>query len=310
MITRRTLLGAAAAATFAGATLAATGTATAGIGRPGSCALGGFVKADFATNRDGVSQPKPLEDLIGRRLEINHSFQHWVNTVVPSSVDDDIAAGRTSMISWGAGPQAVLEATARGDNDAFIKAQAKALRDKRHPIFLRYSWEMDLEQRGYTPSTFVDAWQRTYGLFQEVSAKNVTFTWCPTWLGFRTGLAEEFYPGREYVHWIAADGYARDADNYRSMAFMFPEFHAFGTQEGKPMMIGETGVAEDPDDPGNQARWLRQSAIDLKTTFTGVRAVCFFDTPDANHTNDWQLEGNPQTEAAVVELAADPYFQT
>jgi hypothetical protein len=92
--------------------------------------FGAFVKHD--PDRDpGISEPETLERVTHELLGIDHSFQHWGAPFRADRLTGDIARGRTPLLSWGAGPQAVLAATAAGANDAAVRQQA-VLR-LRHP---------------------------------------------------------------------------------------------------------------------------------------------------------------------------------
>ena len=83
-----------------------------------------------------------------------------------------------------------------------------------HEFFLRYCWEMDGDRRQGEikgPQKFIAAWQRMYGIFRAEHADNVIWVWTPNAAGFKDGRkytggnppAPSFYPGDEYVDWIA-----------------------------------------------------------------------------------------------------------
>jgi hypothetical protein len=209
------------------------------------------------------------------------------------------------MLSWGAGPQATLAATATGANDSQVRLQAQALRALGDPVLLRFTWEMDLPQRGYSPTTFKDAWRRVRSIFREEGADNVAFVFCPTWLAYVTGQVSSYWPGDSYVDWVGADGYARPTNTHAPLTELFSAFYDFGIRHGHPMIICEAGVND--TDGQVQANWLRQARVDLKLAFPLVRAFVYFDSRGDGET-DWVLTGNPQTEAAWRQLAHDPHF--
>ncbi|SCL36350.1 Glycosyl hydrolase family 26 [Micromonospora pallida] len=266
--------------------------------------FGAFVKHD--PDRDpGISEPEALERVTHELLGIDHSFQHWGTPFRADRLTEDIARGRTPLLSWGAGPQAVLAATAAGANDAAVRQQARLLRALRQPVLLRFTWEMDLPQRGYTPTTFKEAWRRVRTIFREEGAANVAFVFCPTWLAYRTGRVSSFWPGDSMVDWVGADGYARPTNDHAPLTELFPWFYDFGIRHDKPMIIAECGVNDTA--PGVQAEWLRRARVDLKETFPLVRALVYFDSRGSGDT-DWVLPGNRRTEAALLQLVHDPYF--
>ncbi|HET9769869.1 MAG TPA: hypothetical protein VFS16_03190, partial [Acidimicrobiia bacterium] len=68
-------------------------------------------------------------------------------------------------------------------------------------------------------------------------------------------------------------------------------------------MVGEFGAQE--RNPGEKARWLAEAREALKTKFTGIRAVVYFD---ADKDFDWRVTTSPETLAAYREMAQDPWF--
>lgn len=266
--------------------------------------FGAFVKHD-PDREPGVSEPEALETVTHELLGIDHSFQHWGQPFLTDRLTDDITRGRTPLLSWGAGPQSVLAATAVGTNDEMVRQQARWLRALRRPVLLRFTWEMDLPQRGYTPATFKEAWRRVRVIFREEQADNVAFVFCPTWLAYKTGRVSSFWPGDSMVDWVGADGYARPSNNHAPLTELFPWFYDFGIRHDKPMIIAEVGVNDTA--PGVQADWLRQARVDLQTAFPLIRAMVYFDSRGSGET-DWVLPGNLRTEAALRQLVHDPYF--
>lgn len=271
--------------------------------------FGAYVYAGSAT---GVSQPEALESKIGHRLGINHSFQHAGTPLPTARIDADIAAGRIPMISWGAGDETGLAAIRDGSRDAEIDAEAAALGDLCTPIFLRFTWEFDLR---YTDTElFKDAWRRVKSRFAIV-APNVAFVWNPTWRAFReTFKADGFYPGDQYVDWVAADGYARPKPDkpeydYRAFDDMFDAAHAFAVAHGKPFMVGETGVHRADVDPV-QAQWLDTTRAVVKSSYPALKAFLYFHRDGDDIDNHWRVtepDGGP-AQVAFAGFAFDPYF--
>jgi hypothetical protein len=316
-ISRRTVLAGGLAAAFTAAFVGSAPAARAvKIGYPGRCSLGAYVKADLDVN-PGISEPASLESVIGRRLRMNHTFQHWTTPyagAVQNALQADVLAGRTPLLSWGAGSITELGGTAEGANDLKIQAQAQDLKALGALVFLRFTWEMDLHARDYytDKATYKAAWRRVYTLFAQEGATNVRFVFCPTYEAYQNGAesALSYYPGDGYVDWLGADGYARPRNDYATLPQMFGPLHDFGTQRGKPMMIAETGVHHAYGAVSKPADLIARMASDLKTYLPGIRACLYFDTPgDDIADNNWRIEGHPASEQAIRTLAADPYLQ-
>lgn len=268
--------------------------------------FGAFVKHDPA-HMPGVSEPELLEAVTGRRLGIDHSFHHWGTPFPQARVDDDIAQGRIPMISWGGGPWVNLQKTAAGGNDEAVRVQARTLRSFGQPILMRFTWEMDLPERGYLDAgIFRDAWRRVREIFREEGAVNVAFVFCPTWYAYQTGEASSLWPGDADVDWIGVDYYARPSNGNARLADYLDPFYAFGSRHGHPMIICETGV-HDPGD-ATQSIWLDQVRVDLSERYPLIGGLVYFDSLGSGET-DWVIAGNPATEPSARALAGDSYFR-
>ncbi|WP_410786023.1 glycoside hydrolase family 26 protein [Kribbella sp. C-35] len=272
--------------------------------------FGAFADED----RDGLSQPAALEAKLGHKLGVNHNFQH--GAVADERIPDDIAAGRIPMISYAAGPQDELRAKwINGTLVSEAAAEAKALAAYCVPIFFRYSWEFELR---YTDiELFKDAWKLFHDVFAE-QAPNVAFVWNPTWRAFidtENGLADEFWPGAEYVDWVAADGYSRPRTdkpeyNYRSFESMFGPAYGFAVRYQKPFMVGETGVHRDETDLNRQAEYLDAARMKIKTSYPELKAFLYFHMDGDMPDNRWRVDlpaDNPGL-TALRGFAFDPYF--
>jgi len=101
---------------------------------------------------------------------------------------------------------------------------------------------------------FQNAWIHIYNLFTGVQpAPPVTFVWNPNVSTTLNGYpdASSYFPGPDYVDWIAADGYAK-LDNGsppapQSFSQIFAGWYTEydnSTYGNKPLMIGETGSCQ------------------------------------------------------------------
>lgn len=312
-VRRRTLLGGASVIGGLAVGLRLPSAAAAGgqvtpataLERDDGCWFGAFVKHD-PDHDPGISEPEALESVLGRRLGIDHSFQHWGWPFPAARFADDAVHDRIPMLSWGAGPIATLAATARGGNDPTVRAQAAHLRGFGRPVFLRFTWEMDLRVRGYDPPTFRTAWRRVRAIFAEEGAANVAFVFCPTYRAYQTGRASAYWPGADAVDWVGVDGYARPTNGHASLPELFTEFYEFGVRQDKPMIICETGVHA--SDPAVRAGWLQQAWADLPAAFPLIRAMVYFET-HGDADNQWEIVGDSQTEAIARALVRYPYFR-
>ena len=185
-----------------------------------------------------------------------------------------------------------------------------------HEFFMRYCWEMDGSRKQGTvkgPKQFIEAWRHMYRIFQEEGATNVIWTWTANAAGFKDKRkytnneppGPYFYPGDEYVDWIAADGYnwgvskRNQGDRWRQVLEIFDEFMIFARAHPKPIMIGEYGAQEQSEDPAAKPEWMRHAHDVLmnkpKTpeckhcgAYSDVAAVVYFDVDYGSH-GDWRI---------------------
>jgi mannan endo-1,4-beta-mannosidase len=98
---------------------------------------------------------------------------------------------------------------------------------------------------------YILAYQRIRTIFQQVGATNVSFVWAPS-AALSATSAIRFYPGSEYVNWVGTDLYDRPPttscegppSTCRDFQSEYETAYGLYSVLGKPMMITETGWAE------------------------------------------------------------------
>ena len=106
--------------------------------------FGAWVQQGSApTHADAV---RALEGRLGFTLGIDNHYRPWTNTFWRDE-QDDIASGRTPMVSWTArGTTAV--AIASGSQDATIARVAEAVKALKSRVLVRFAYEMDQPKSG------------------------------------------------------------------------------------------------------------------------------------------------------------------
>jgi hypothetical protein len=248
------------------------------------------------------------EDLLGRKMDIDHSYTAW-NSDFPGWRETwDVQQGRVPFVSWAKAPTSAINS---GRYDGLIRQRAQAVKAFGSPILLQWFWEMDGNRNRHiakSPASFIAAWKRIHRIFDRAGVKNVSWVWCPNAWGFHTGEAQKYYPGDAYVDWICANGYnwapARKGDEWRPFEWIFRDFYDWATPRGKPLMIGEFGVQERK--PGEKAEWIRDAARTLKTEFPEIKAVVYFNV---KKRHDWRIRTDSARAAwkyLAKELRAKP----
>lgn len=284
---------------------------------PSGSWFGAIVNPDRSTPEGTKAEVTALEADIGRKLDINHRFYTFKQPITGAPERWDIANGRIPLVTWGASDTIKLR---NGSQDAWVKQQAAALRDLKAPVFLRFYHEMDGDRRTrivHSPADFIAAWRRVHRLFQEVGATNVAFVWCGTaWKWRQENISpkpQDFWPGGDYVDWVAADGYvwypARPYAKWNSWQQVWQPFYDWAVTLNKPIMAAEYGVLEDTARPGRKAQWFTEAAETLKTSMPQFQAIVYFDTKMVkDYEYDWRLRTSDSSLKSWKVMANDPYF--
>jgi beta-mannanase len=275
---------------------------------PTAAWLGARVKAASSSREDQQAAVLELERQIGRRLAIDHTYVPW-GAELGWRPAWDVSLDRIPLITIGSG--ANTTEVAQGRHDVYLRQLSESVRQLGKPVFLRYAYRMDLPGASSwvgTPASFVDAWRHVHDIFAGLP---VSWVWTPTAAAFASGAAARYYPGDDYVDWIAADGYNAFGCNgqrgWAELAEVFGDFYAWGSARGKPLMIAEAGSTEDPANPGRKAAWLDNAARQLATEMPNVQALVY---RDARTTCDYRVDTSARSLEAFKRLAQDRHFQT
>jgi beta-mannanase len=276
--------------------------------------LGAYVRSTASNSRaDQQAAFTAFERDAGRKLAIDHFYLPWGNG--PSGLEAraawDLANGRVPMVTFGTGGDTVQ--VARGDQDGYLASLAAAVRSLGKPVLLRYAPTPDTAGSAswvHSGSDYVAAWRHVRQVFAGVPA---AWVWSPTadaFAGARGGV-EQFWPGAEWVDWIAAEGFNRYAcqgvqGSWRELGDIFRNFYGWGSAKGKPLMISGTGTSEDPADPRRKAQWLSNAARTLQTAMPNVKALVY---AQSFGTCDWRTGTSDASLEAFDRLAADPWLQ-
>ena len=218
-----------------------------------------------------------LEEALGRKLDINNHYHGEWTSIAEDGLtwleEWDVESGRIPLVGWGCYDSNKIIS---GSEDDVIRKTAQQMKAFGHEFFMRYCWEMDGSRKQGTvkgPEKFNEAWRHMYRIFQEEGATNVIWVWTANAAGFKDKRkytnneppGPYFYPGDEYVDWIASDGYnwgvskRNQGDRWRQVLEIFDEFMVFARAHPKPIMIGEYGAQEQSEDPTAKPEWMRHA---------------------------------------------------
>lgn len=272
--------------------------------------LGAWVKPPGWSQSEEKQAVTDFESEIGRPLGIDQIYPAWGESAGSSVTWHsawDVSAGRIPLLTWGGGNSNEITA---GTWDDYINGFAQAVKAIGAPVFIRYGAEMELSQNQswvVSPSAYVAAWRHIHDLFAAQGANNVSWVWAPD-AGAFPDVAPQYYPGDAYVDWIAADGYewypGKQPSTWKSFSTIFSAFYAWGAATGKPLMVSETGVQEDPDDPSAKQTWFTDSLAAMKG-WPDLKAFVYFNSDKAY---PWWIDSSTASLQGFGTLAGDPYM--
>jgi hypothetical protein len=284
--------------------------------------LGGFVGAEPETQTDSQSEQMFVteEGLTDRAWVIDNRFYddktEWVNP----RTSWDIAQHMVPLITWM--PYAALDDYISGKQDAVVIAEAQKAKALGVQVLMRWGHEMNGNWYPWSgtnnggaaagatggPAKYVAAYQHVHDLFVSQGATNVVWIWCinvadvpaETWNHWTN-----YYPGDAYVDWVGLDAYNWGSSSSCCVWQSFTDLVVAPYQDyvgKKPMMLPETASAEVG---GDKAAWINDMHQALKTDFTAIHGVVWFDI---NKETDWRIASSPSALAAYKAMALDPYF--
>jgi hypothetical protein len=258
-----------------------------------------------------------VEGELGRHLDIERIYLGWDANLPTPMVTGTLASGHIPLVSWGArkrnGTAVRWSAIANGSQDAWIASRADALRGLGRPVMLIFHHEPedDLDEFG-TPAEFAAAWRHVVSVFRARGATNVVWVW--TMMSWTFGPraphpAASYYPGDDFVDWLAADAYnwyPCRTQRWRSLTNVVAAFRTWGRAHGKPLMLAEWGVPEDTATPDLQrkAQWFAEARAAMKK-MPELKAFVYFSS---DRDCDWWLDSSPASLSAFTAMAKDPYF--
>jgi hypothetical protein len=267
-----------------------------------------------------------LESKVGRRFDIDHVYYKWDAPFPTSYERSSSAAGRAPLINWVStrrdGSQVKWRDIANGQQDGVIIAHAEALRAFAKPVLLVFQHEPgklvgEGPGKHGTAEDYRAAWRHLASVIRARGASNVSFVWVLTAFNFRAAAKgtgqnspDSLYPGDDVIDWIGVDGYnyyncaAFGKTPWRSFDEVFGAWYEWAKPHGKPLMIAEWGVQEDPARPNRKGEWFREVAQAVQSK-PEIKALVYFNSAPA--CPNW-VDSSPSAFDGFQSLARDRYF--
>lgn len=260
-----------------------------------------------------------MENRLGHPLAIITHYYSFYTPLYDTVLASDAAHGRIPIITLTSGGNA--DQILAHERDSVIIAQAQNLIKFGKPVFLRYFSEMNRpgvngrhdKDLGYvageSPQTdslraakYIALWRYVHDIFKAQHATNVAWVWSASDAGTKmVDFAKPYYPGDDYVDWIALNGYNEHAESNAQFTIRFAPFFNYWLSHNKPEMMTETGS---PTNTQAQVNWINLAHSNIQSQIPGLKAYNYFNS--IGPLNNFILTGDGLN--AFINMANDPHF--
>jgi hypothetical protein len=303
------------------ATLVPRGEAAIASTSPPSTLLpaGGAYFGSWAKPRTGETKQQSVlraESMVGRKFAVDHQYYKWDHSFPTSYETWTSDQGRIPFMNWKPirlnGARVTWTSIAAGAEDSWIIQRAAAVKAFARPMYLSFDAEPEDNVGVFgSAADYVNAYRRVVDLFRAQGVTNVGYVWNQMAWSFDSRSGRDpsaWYPGDAYVDLVAADGYswypARPGSSWNTFQSIFQPARAFALSRGKPWMIAETGVQEDPAVPGRKGDWFR-GLLTTVQQWPELKAVVYFDS---DNPYPWWIDSSASSIAGFREAGAGAWF--
>lgn len=273
------------------------------------CYIGAYV--------NGLSNTPAFETLIGKNLAVNMWYINWSTSFPTANCNTVNSYGGVPMITWEPflSTSNTLEAIVNGNYDSYITSFAQDALSWGNLLYLRFGHEMNgnwYSWDGYNnggqtngPANYIAAWKHIHDIFTSVGATNVRWVWspnCESTPNESWNAAANYYPGHNYVDWIALDGYNWGNGDWKSFDQVFSTIYSTFESYGKPLMIAEFASAENG---GSKDVWIADAFSEIENNYPLIRMFVWFNI---NKERDWRVESSTASSNAFNAALQDSYF--
>jgi hypothetical protein len=188
-----------------------------------------------------------------------------------------------------------LYSITEGHFDNFFSKWARQIKQVKGTVLLRILHEFNgdwypwcVSKNDKNPEMLVKAYRHIHDIFAKENVTNVRFIWCPGSLSVpqeKWNYIMDAYPGDGYVDFVALDIY-----NGAGKSFLWRSFRKEGIENyfiltqllpGKPLLVCEVASRErkasEPVAGQTKAEWIEEMSEALKTDFTKVKLISWFN---------------------------------
>lgn len=168
----------------------------------------------------------------------------------------------------------------QGARDSNIDRLAAFVSSIRVPVFIRFGYEFDYPENHYDPRDFREAFKHFVRKMRSDRCGNAAFVW-HSYADIRSSPLEEWYPGDEFVDWVAISYFITGSAEREEVA-------NFAKRHGKALMIAESAPWEIPP-AESWERWFEPLLrfIDKHDVAAWCYINCNWDKIPIFHNKGW-----------------------
>lgn len=256
---------------------------------------------------------------VGRPPAYVHDYGNVTDPLLtPSELENLRSHGTGLMMTWQlfkagwSGDVITLPDITAGRYDEQLRSAAREAKALPFEVMIRFAHEMNGDWYPWRPggpagnvgSNYVDAWRHIVSVFRAEGATTVKWVWSPNVDYDGTYPFASYFPGDEWVDYVALDGYnwgtsGQGPNKWQSLGDVFSSAYAKLTQmSSRPVMIAETSSSEAG---GDKAAWIRQGMLaEIPQKLPRVTDVVWFDR---SQELDWRIDSSSASLAAYREVA-------
>lgn len=270
---------------------------------------------------EGIQSNLPKVDDYGEAFDKKASIVMWYlgwdannRPAFPVSTCNNVwNAGYVPHIVWE--PWMGLDGVISGTYDTEIENFGKAIASFGKPVMIRFAHEFNGD---WYPWSYIDgavvpaakwitAYKHVHDIVVNAGGRNAIWLWSPNNGngGNNPQDITSYYPGDEYVDWIAIDGYNWGTTQSWSSWTMFSGVFNNVYQKcvdnypKKPIMLGEMGCTSTG---GDKAAWITDMFDQLINNFTHIKAFVWFNVVKET---DWRFNSTTESTNAYDAALAD-----
>ncbi len=270
----------------------AAGTALTGVTSPASAASAEDPMM-FGAAASTKAEVQQHENVLGSRLNGLRTYKSWDSDLFGSSAAWERDTGHTLFMSIRSerqnGSKVMFADVANAQPGSKIyqdmQRQAAEIKAYGSTVYIAYNHEPEASAGRALGNNaqFIAAYRKVQNVWKAAGVRNVRYVWAMTAYGFARHdqfAAANYYPGDDYVDYIAADGYnwytcRGGGGTWSELAGVIEAQRQFGMRHpSKGLMLYEFGSAEDRKSPGRKAQWLKNAtALFQKPGYGQYKAV-------------------------------------